>query len=219
MKSLLRITVAGRRATLLPERALLLERASTLVVADVHLGKAAAFRAAATPVPTGSTTADLSRLASILRRTGAGRLVILGDFLHAREGRHPRTLATARAWRARHADLEVVLVRGNHDRRAGDPPDELRFTCVDGPLLEDGLAFGHEPEPVRGAYALGGHVHPAVRLKGPARERARLAAFVFGLRVGLLPAFGSFTGSAVVSPASGDRVYVVAGESVVRVRA
>jgi metallophosphoesterase superfamily enzyme len=58
-----------------------------------------------------------------------------------------------------------------------------------------------------------------VRLKGPARERARLAAFVFGRRVAVLPAFGSFTGSAVVSPASGDRVYVVAGESVVKVGA
>ncbi|HEX6850687.1 MAG TPA: ligase-associated DNA damage response endonuclease PdeM [Candidatus Polarisedimenticolaceae bacterium] len=214
-----RITIAGRRARLLPERALFLERGATLVVADVHLGKAAALRAEATAVPSGSTTADLDRLAASIRRTGARRLVILGDFLHARQGRQPRTLAAARAWRARHAGLEIVLVRGNHDRSAGDPPAELGFACVDGPFVEEGLAFVHEPETVRGAYALGGHLHPAVRLRGPARERARLAAFVFGRRVGVLPAFGSLTGTAVVAPCSGDRVYVVAGESVVKVGA
>jgi metallophosphoesterase superfamily enzyme len=128
-------------------------------------------------------------------------------------------LAAARRWRDRHAALEIVLVRGNHDRRSGDPPEGLRFSCVDGPWVEDGLAFVHEPEPVRGAYALGGHLHPAVRLTGPARERARLAAFVFGRRVGVLPAFGSFTGSALVAPRPTDRVYVVAGHAVVRVGA
>lgn len=214
-----RITIAGRRARLLPERALHLERGATLVVADVHLGKAAAFRSESLAIPSGSTTADLERLSGLLRRTRAARLMILGDFLHAREGRQPRTLAAARAWRSRHASLEVVLVRGNHDRGAGDPPEELGFTCVDGPFVEAGLAFVHEPQAVRGAYALAGHLHPAVRLTGPARERARLAAFVFGSRLGVLPAFGSFTGSALVSPRAGDRVFVVAGESVLKVRA
>jgi hypothetical protein len=34
----------------------------------------------------------------------------------------------------------------------------------------------------------------------------------------VLPAFGEFTGLANVSPATADRVWVVAGESVVRVR-
>lgn len=213
-----RIELAGRRATLFPERALLLERGATLVVADVHLGKAAAFRSGSVAVPSGSTTADLDRLTGLLERTRARRLLILGDFLHAREGRKPRTLAAARGWRARHPDLEVVLVRGNHDRDAGDPPGELGFVCVDGPFVEDGLAFVHEPRALRGAYVLAGHLHPAVRLAGPARERAHLPAFVLGTRIGVLPAFGSFTGSARVSPGARDRVYVVAGESVVRVR-
>lgn len=209
--------MAGRRARLFPERALFLERERTLVVADVHLGKAAALRAEAIAVPSGSTTSDLDRLSRLLATTGATRLVILGDFLHAREGRAPRTLAAARRWRAAHAALEIVLVRGNHDRRSGDPPDELRFLCVDAPFVEEGVAFVHEPEPVRGAYTLGGHLHPGVRLKGRARERVHLPAFVLGRRLGVLPAFGSLTGCALVAPVATDRVYVVAGETVVRV--
>ena len=219
MRHGVRLTVGGRRVTLFAERALLLERAGALVATDVHLGKAAALRTESMAVPSGSTTADLERLSGLLSRTRARRLVLLGDFLHAPEGRQPRTLAAARRWRERHPSIEVVLVRGNHDLRAGDPPDDLRFRCVDGPFVEDGFAFVHEPRGVRGAYVLAGHVHPAVRLAGAGRERVRLPAFVFGPRIGILPAFGSLTGNAVVAPGAKDRVFVVAGEAVLRVGA
>ncbi|HYG62842.1 MAG TPA: DEAD/DEAH box helicase, partial [Thermoanaerobaculia bacterium] len=78
-----RIDIAGEPLVLLPERALLWERRATLVVADAHLGKAAAFRAAAIPLPGGTTTEALGRLAAALSRTGARRLLLLGDFFHA----------------------------------------------------------------------------------------------------------------------------------------
>ena len=45
---------------LLAERALYWPRAATLFVADVHLGKAAAFRAGGVPLPRGATAADLA---------------------------------------------------------------------------------------------------------------------------------------------------------------
>jgi hypothetical protein len=37
--------------------------------------------------------------------------------------------------------------------------------------------------------------------------------------VGVLPAFGAFTGTADVQPVPGDRVFVVAGDEVVEVTA
>ena len=43
--------VAGERLVLLPEMAAYWERAGTLLVADPHFGKAAAFRAAGIPEP------------------------------------------------------------------------------------------------------------------------------------------------------------------------
>ena len=46
-----RATLAGEAVELLPERALHWIRERTLFVADVHLGKAAAFRAGGVPVP------------------------------------------------------------------------------------------------------------------------------------------------------------------------
>jgi len=211
------VEVAGERLVLLAERAALWERASTLLVADAHWGKAAAFRAGGIAVPGGTTAGGLARLTAALERTGARRLVFLGDLLHARTGRAPATLATVRAWRERHARVEMLLVRGNHDRGAGDPPPELGIECVDPPLAEAPFVLAHHPEPAAGGYVLAGHLHPGVRLAGAGRQRERLPCFWFGAGVGVLPAAGDFTGLAEVRPAPGDRVFVVAGSEVVEV--
>lgn len=211
------IEFQGEPFHLLAERALFRERSGTLLVADPHFGKSAAFRAAGLPVPGGTTVDALARLDSALARTGARRLVFLGDFFHARTGRVPATLDGLAAWRARHASLEVVLVRGNHDRHAGDPLPELRIDSVEAPLLEPPFALCHHPEPVDDHYVLAGHLHPAAVLRGAARQRERLPCFWFGAQVAVLPAFGEFTGAAEIQPAPGDRVLVMAGGEVVEV--
>jgi DNA ligase-associated metallophosphoesterase len=214
----IRVELQGELLTLLAERALLWERTGTLVVADAHFGKAAAFRAAAIPLPGGTTTETLSRLSTALGRTGARRLLLLGDFFHARSGRAPATLAAIADWRQRHADLEIVLVRGNHDRGAGDPPREWRFDCHDEPWIEPPFAFRHHPGEEAAGYVLAGHVHPAISIAGLGRQRERLPCFLFGERIGILPAFGDFTGAAAIRPRLGDRVYGVAGEEVIPIR-
>lgn len=215
---MIRVDLQGETLLLLPERALLWERTATLIVADAHLGKAASFRAAALPMPGGTTTGTLSRLSAALARTGARRLLLLGDFFHARSGRAGRTLAAIAEWRERHADLEIVLVRGNHDRGAGDPPREWEFACHDEPWMEPPFAFRHHPAEEAAGYVLAGHVHPAVSLSGPGRQRERLPCFLFGERTGILPAFGDFTGGASVRPRPGDRLFGVAGDEVVPIR-
>ncbi|HSG41500.1 MAG TPA: ligase-associated DNA damage response endonuclease PdeM [Thermoanaerobaculia bacterium] len=210
-----RVDVQGESLQLLPERALYWERTGTLIAADVHLGKAASFRAAAIPLPGGTTTATLLRLSAALAHTGARRLLLLGDFFHAKSGRASRTLAVIADWRSRHPDLEIVLIRGNHDRGAGDPPAEWRFDCRDEPWTESPFAFRHHPAEENGGYVLAGHIHPAVSLSGLARQRERLPCFFFGERLALLPSFGDFTGGASIRIRRGDRVYVVAGDEIV----
>lgn len=209
--------VAGESLVLLAERAVFWSRASTLLVADPHFGKAAAFRAAGVPVPSGTTVGTLQRLDACLARTDARRVIFLGDFLHAREGRSPTTLQSINDWRRTRSAIEMILVRGNHDARAGDPPKELEIRCVDGPVVEAPFAFAHHPQSLAERYVFAGHIHPGVRLTGTARESARLPCFWFGRDNAVLPAFGEFTGLANVSPATTDRVWVVAGDSVVRV--
>lgn len=212
-----RLSLLGQTLWLLPERVILWEERRALLVADTHWGKAATFRAGGIPVPGGTTTEGLHRLSTAILRTGAEGVVFLGDFLHARAGRQPATLRALGVWRERHAQLDLVLIRGNHDREAGDPPPGLGIRCVDAPLHEDPFLLAHHPTGGTGGYGIAGHVHPTVRLAGPARERQRLPCFWFGRQGVVLPAFGEFTGGADVSPAPGDRVFVVADDAVIEV--
>ena len=209
-----RVEVRGEELLLLSEKALLWTRSATLLVADAHFGKAAAFRALGVPVPHGTTVDALARLDGLLDRTEAARIIFLGDLLHAREGRTPETVRMLADWRKRRRAVEMVLVRGNHDRLAGDPPAEIAIDCIDAPLLEPPFAFIHYPRAVADHYALAGHLHPAAVMTGPARQRERLACFWLGAEVAVLPAFGDFTGVAEVSAGPEDRVFVIAGEQV-----
>jgi len=213
------VDIAGERVTLLGERAAYWERTRTLLVADPHFGKAAAFRAAGVPVPRGTTTGSLTRLDAALSRTGATRIVFLGDFLHAREGREAETTRVVGEWRRRNAAIDMLLVRGNHDKRAGDPGPEIDIRCVDGPVLEAPFVFTHKPAVSDDGYVLCGHVHPAARLTGSGRETLRLPCFWVRPRTMVLPAFGEFTGVAEIEVQLGDRVWVIADGVVVNVSA
>lgn len=209
------VIVADERVVLLPERALWLPACDTLLVADLHWGKAAAFRAAHVPVPMGTTSSDLARLSSAIATTRAARLVVLGDLLHARSGRHDETLRTIAAWRARHTTLAMTLVRGNHDAQAGDPPSSLDIACTDTPVVLGPFVGVHEPTVRTDGYVLCGHLHPNVTVRGRGRQSLRLPAFVFGAARAVLPAFSSFTGGGIYQQEAGDRLYAIAGDEVV----
>ena len=211
------VEVGGETLELCPERAVYWPRAATVLVADLHFGKAASFRALGVRVPRGTTGDALARLDTLINRLAPTRVVFLGDFFHAREGRNAETFDALAAWRTSHASIEMQLVRGNHDRRAGDPPSEVGIACVDGPLLEAPFALAHHPRAVSGSYVLAGHVHPCAVLVGAGRQRERLPCFHFTRDVGVLPSFGEFTGCMEIEPADQDRVWVVAEGRVVLV--
>jgi metallophosphoesterase superfamily enzyme len=109
------------------------------------------------------------------------------------------------------------LVRGNHDARAGDPPRELDVECVTAPLLQLPFVLHHHPRRSDAGYVLCGHIHPAVNLSGRGRQHVRLPCFWFGQAIGVLPAFGEFTGVGEADVESGDRIYVVADDAVIAV--
>jgi DNA ligase-associated metallophosphoesterase len=206
----MRVPIAGAPWQFLPQRAALHEDERMLVVADVHFGKAAAFRARGVPVPRGTTTENLLRLTALIRQTRPRMLVVLGDLFHAREALAPTTVDAVRAWRARHAAVELVLVEGNHDRSTGALPDELGVTVVDEPWRIGRLAFCHHPQIVAGATVFAGHLHPCVQLSGRADDTLRVPCFWLRSDVVILPAFGEFTGGAPIARDDGDRVIAVA---------
>jgi DNA ligase-associated metallophosphoesterase len=209
----------GECVELHAQRALFWPRGRTLFVADVHLGKGATFRSAGVPLPRGATANDLARLTALVARTRAATLCILGDFLHAAAGRVAALDRAVTAWREMHPGLDVVLVRGNHDLHAGDPPPAWNVRVVAEPHALPPFLGCHAPQEPRTGYALCGHVHPGVRMVGPARDGARLPCFVLGRRRALLPAFGRLTGLAIVAPAADETVVAIAGDTLFRLPA
>lgn len=204
------VTVAGETLWLLPEHAVWWPRAAMLMAADVHIGKAAAFRALGQPVPHGTTAENLARLLDLARRFPVRDLIFLGDFLHARAARTAAVLLALHDWRrAMPSRVHCTLVRGNHDTHAGDPPAELGFTVVTEPLVVAPFALCHEPGGRSEGYALAGHLHPACVLRGRGADALRLPCFVVGERGMILPAFGAFTGNATVRAGEGERLYPV----------
>lgn len=210
----LALEVGGEPVVLRAERALAVPRLAAVIVADVHFGKPDSFRRQGVPVPAGTTARDLATLEQLLRAHEARHLVFLGDLLHSRHAQGAAELAGFPAWRRRHAQVRMTLVRGNHDSHAGDPPADWGIEAVDEPWPLGPFACCHHPQVVQGGYALAGHLHPAV-VVGRGLQRLRLPCFHFGPQSGVLPAFGSFTGLHTVQAAPGDRVAVIA-EGVVR---
>jgi DNA ligase-associated metallophosphoesterase len=214
VKAQLPVEVGGESLALLAAGAIYREACRCLIVADAHFGKAATFRARGVPVPQGTTRETLSRLESVLARTQAASLVFLGDLFHASEAHAPATLAALRAWREAHASLDIVLVEGNHDLKAGPPPPYLGIEVRSEPWCVEGMAFCHHPQFVSGAHALAGHLHPAVRISGRADDSIRLPCFWLREGLTVLPAFGSFTGGARFDREAGDRVIAIADDKV-----
>ncbi|HEX8588246.1 ligase-associated DNA damage response endonuclease PdeM [Pseudomonas sp.] len=209
MRPYLSIQLAGAELWLLADKAIYYPAERALLIADAHFGKAAAYRRLGQPVPHGTTDDNLQRLDALLDSYDCERLIFLGDFLHAPESHAAGTLSAIQAWRDKHHTLGITLIRGNHDKRAGDPPPELRIDVVEEPMFLGPYALQHEPDPHPDFHVLAGHVHPAYRLYGRGRQRLRLPCFYVLPRVSLLPAFGAFTGGMNIDRAENSKVYVV----------
>jgi len=211
----LALEVAGEALQALPDRALHWPRARTLIVADVHLGKSAAFRRLGVPVPSGATQADLARLDVLLTAIDAERLLVLGDLFHTAPLAGEAAVTGFAALRAAHRHRRFMVIAGNHDRAWRALPQDWDMTWHTQALHEPPFVFQHAPGPDARGYALGGHIHPCVRLK-VAGDAARLPVFWFGANVGVLPSFGSFTGGYNVQPARGDVLVAVTPHGLAR---
>lgn len=214
----LTVNVNGHPLVLSAHRAAFDPALQMLLVADAHFGKDAVFRSHGIAVPAGSTSEDLGRLDALIAAHDPQSLVFLGDVLHGAQSHAPDVMEALHAWRARHREMRITIVEGNHDRHAGLPPVSLDYNSVVEPWRVGPWALCHYPQTVADAYVLGGHEHPVYRLASRI-ESVRLPCFRFGHRSGVLPAFGSFTGGYVVNESTRDEaVFVIAGGKVLAVK-
>jgi DNA ligase-associated metallophosphoesterase len=190
---------------LLPEGAAFLPRTASLVIADVHLGKSATFRARGLPVPEGDTGVDLTRIRNLVHETHARQIIIAGDLFHAPAGVTADLAALLEAFIGT-LGIPLKLIRGNHDAKLRKLPAGLTASSH----LDDGdIRIIHDPKDASPDHLnIAGHLHPVARIPDGRRTSLRLPCFLFRERTLVLPSFGSFTGGSIVHPEPGDRIFI-----------
>lgn len=207
------VKIADEQFILLADKALYWPEQKILCIADAHFGKGAAYRALGQPVPHGTTAENIKRLDSLLAHHETRQIIFLGDFLHAPESHAMATLNALIKWRTQNKNLKCTLIRGNHDLRAGDPPENLAFDVVNEPYLIGAFAFCHTPQIQPDYHVFAGHVHPVFKINGKGRQRLKLPCFHHSAEITILPSFGEFTGGFVLPNAGRNKIFITDGKA------
>jgi len=209
-----KITIKNEELWLLPEKAIYWPREKAFILADLHIGKAGHFQKNGIAVPAEMVHRDLKRIQSVLNRLDVATLIIVGDMFHSTDNAEWQPFEH---WRARNSDIAIELVMGNHDILPESYYQvlDLHTTAY---LEQPPFLFIHDTanqHPLfKDLYPIGGHVHPAVKIRGRARQSHTLPCFYFGDDFGLLPAFGSFTGNYVIKLKESERAFIIADQSI-----
>jgi uncharacterized protein len=208
----MQVEILDEQIVLFPQKALFWKKYEILIIADVHFGKINHFRKAGIAVPQKANDKNLEQLVELILLTEPRRVVFLGDLFHSHYNPEWEVFGELVKY---FGQVSFELVIGNHDimsdhqyiRKGIVLHEELRL----GPFL-----FTHHPlEELDGnLYNIAGHLHPGVVLRGKGRQALTLPCFLFGAHQGLLPAFGSFTGLARISPKKDDKIFVVADDKI-----
>lgn len=201
------ISLGPIKVQLLPGWAAFLPASKTLIVADLHLGKAATFRERGLAVPEGSNASDLGRLKDIIDFKKPKQLVVAGDLFHSADGLSSSTIELFQEW-LQNLKLPVLLTEGNHDRRSWFA--RHRFPIDVSPHLRlDELTITHDPDDLSvREYGIAGHLHPGIRIKEAPRQSLKIAGFLVRHSKHLiLPAFSEFTGIAPLKIGEKDQFF------------
>ncbi|MFB6126415.1 MAG: metallophosphoesterase [Halolamina sp.] len=201
------------------ERAVHFPPADATVIADPHVGRAAASKV---ELPLGERADLTDRLDAVLGAFDPAELVVAGDVVHRFGGPDRRARETLRALTdaCRAAGTRPVLVAGNHDAaldRAWDGAilDHYRLDPVDGAGRvdvdaggdADAAAFpdtvvhhGHELPAVDADRYVVGHDHPVIEVEGKRRPCVlRGPDQRDGAEVVMLPTFTRLAAGTVVN--------------------
>ena len=207
------VEISGEKLELLWQKAVWLPHRKTLLAADLHFGKINHFRKAGIAVPAKANDRNTEALIDILNQTRPDRVIFLGDLFHSHYNEEWAVLGQILS---HFSSCAFELVRGNHDILSQLQYERHRIRVHEDALKLGSLLLTHEPieGAQEGSYNLAAHIHPGVRLQGKGRQALTLPCFYFGKDKGILPAFGSFTGMALVTPKKEDRIFVVADNKV-----
>lgn len=209
------IEIAGQQALLLPEKALYFPEMATLVVADVHWGKAGHFRKHGIAIPAKAAGGNAERLSHLILKTSAQTVVFAGDLFHSR---HNNEVEAFREWQAHFPQITFQLVVGNHDILSADFYERCNLELFPEKKDLKGISIWHDAPAQSNTFVIHGHIHPGIKLFGKGRQQIAVSCFAMNDKRLILPAFGDFTGCFYVDARDFKAVYAVAGEAVLQVK-
>lgn len=201
---------------LLKEKAVWIPSLNSVFIADLHFGKASHFRKSGIPIPEPIHLEDLANLQLIIQNYQPQHVYFLGDLFHSDWNGQWEVL---NQFLGTFSQVEFHLVLGNHDILDSKLYHQSAFTVYKSPIEIGDLILSHEPldEIPEEKINLCGHIHPGIRLVGKARQSIRLSCFYYKPNQLILPAFGRFTGLALIKPQSKDQVFGITKEKVIQI--
>jgi DNA ligase-associated metallophosphoesterase len=198
----------------LKERALWISELSTLLIADLHFGKAAHFRKSGIPIPEPIHDEDLIKLSRLHEKLRPAHTFFLGDLFHSDWNEQWELL---NSFLGQLGETTFHLVRGNHDILSSRFYDQSNLNIHKESVEWGKFILSHEPMNLKseGMLNICGHLHPGVRLTGKARQSVRIPCFFLSNSQLILPAFGNFTGLAMMQPKENDKIWAIAGEKII----
>jgi DNA ligase-associated metallophosphoesterase len=185
---------------------------SVLIISDIHIGKVGHFRKAGIAVPREAGMDNYIRLQELILTYNPERVIFLGDLFHSDKNSEWDGLKKL----VEHfSNTKFDLVIGNHEFLEKREYASLGLHVFEDKLDLGSIALTHVPQEDPSKFNIAGHIHPAVRLRGRARQSIRLPCFHIREDQLVLPAFGAFTGNHIIKPKQGDIVYAIADDRVV----
>jgi uncharacterized protein len=198
----------------LKEKAVWIPKLQALLIADLHFGKAAHFRKSGIPISESIHEEDLLRIGQLTKKFVPKAVYFLGDLFHSDWNGQWETLTTFLSF---FPDTEFHLIKGNHDVLPESSYKSSSLTIHSECLRLGPIILSHEPltEFPDGFINVCGHIHPGIRIHGKGRQSLRLPCFFLKATQLVLPAFGSFTGIALIQPKAGENVWAVSPQQVI----
>jgi DNA ligase-associated metallophosphoesterase len=219
MKAPTNFTVKKQQLWLSADRTIFWEEEKALIVSDMHFGKTGHFRKAGIAIPQGVYKEDLQRLVEQIQYFQPMKLIIVGDLFHSDANKE---LQFFQKWRDDLSDLNIQLVKGNHDILSESWYSTMNISTHKHSLKINGFCFQHDmgncqQQSDGGSieYSFSGHIHPGIRFAGAGKQALKFPCFYFTNEFCILPAFSKFTGVALIEPKRGEAVFAIVNNSLI----
>ncbi len=206
-----KLNIQSQTFYLNPYKAIYWKEQSSLILSDLHLGKAGHFRKNGIPISSRVHENDFLRLKKLISFYNPVKIIIVGDLFHSSFNSEWQIFE---AFVRSYPQIDFFLIKGNHDVLE-DNIYLKTLHCFES--FEVGpFCFVHKPEKLpNGLFSICGHIHPSILIKAQGRQNLKISCFYFTDKYAVLPSFGNFTGNYKISFKLGDLVYLIVDDQVV----